>query len=54
MIRKKIVKRKKRKKEQEFEFIPYHEIIVEPSEDNKSNMEIQFMDDERNIYNLDD
>ena len=28
--------------------------MAEPSEENKSNMESQFMDDEGNIYNLDD
>ena len=28
--------------------------MAEPSEENKSNMESQFMDEEGNIYNLDD
>ena len=47
-------KKKREEKEEDLEPIPYHELMAEPSEENKSNMESQFMDDEGNIYNLDD
>ena len=47
-------KNKKEIKEEDLEPLPYQELNAEPSEENKSDMESHFMDEEGNIYNLDD